>query len=503
MPAQIKDARLDVYRASSSRSLPDVKVPFEDIRSFEIVKSYQDDPGGGNVEIDNGEYGTEGTYNSKTLNGERYQIDIGDRVEIRILTEHNQNLTLDDTGAVQWTALITDLNAGVDTSGNYLDLTLVDFALGILQRRTVAASFRDRAVSGLPGRVINAMVSENAPEIQLDEVDINTTIDATFNYTNLLEGINDIAEQTGSYLASEGRTLKFQQIEDLSTDYTLTGSDIQLPIDNGKSDEELINEWYVTGGRGESLYTEKTAVDGGEELPDQDALTTRNTIEIPVTDIPRVDIYTQTSNNEDAIRVAVQEAASDGTAIDPLDRSNDFGSDVVEYPGLSQDGWTPFNVNVTDAKPLNGFALVFETVERGNNTTNHVIRGNDTDGDASTVEEFAYRIYTGFDIISIASDNRSQTAYRTYEGRTDTEIQNKSASDSLAQTKISRTTPPREALSFNANSEITHQAEPADVFELTVPAARVDGQWGITSVSQTYEENQLETEVEAFNIDSL
>jgi hypothetical protein len=504
MPARVRDARVDIYRPTSAITAPDVKIPKEDIERYNRTETFQARPGDGEVVIDNGDFGTEGKYNNKALNGYRYEIDVGDRVEIRALTEYNSSsTTLDDDAALQFTGFLADVTAEVNGSGNFLTLSLEDFVFGVLKRRTVTGRFKNVLAAGAPDRIVDRIVANNAPELGLETEATPQELSITFKHDNLLEALRIIAKRSNSVMKSKGQTLDYDYIVQTPPDYTLSAEDFLLPIENVKSDEELINKWYVTGGEGEEIEVDTADQPDFATLKSDSPLAQTSTgVALEIADIPRIDLYTVKNNNpQSALRLRVQPADSNGNPVDPFSPRKDLGAAEVAYQDVVDSGFTPFPVDIEGADPDNGLALIAEWVDTSKTQGSYDVRCDiDSNGFIPIFDATYYRAYP---IVTISEESKSQDAYRLQEGRIRADRADREEADSIAQYNLEGSIPPRETITFEADSQITHQAKPLETFTLEVPAARIEGQYGIKQVTQEHENNLLTTNIEAFNFESL
>lgn len=507
MPANVYDARLDFYYPETSGG-PDLQVGAEDFRNFRFRRSFRDDPGGGTIRIDNGAFGTDGTYNAtvSTPVGDRPEIDIMDRCEVYVLTEHNSaGATLGDIETRRWTTLVKNLRAGVDSEGNYLELDVENFVFGILKRRTVANVFRDRNVSGASSNIVETILSNNAPEIGQARIEPEpVTLSIIFNYDNALGALDTVARRVGAVMRGLGTDLDWKYLSNLRADFGVTQQDVQLPVDNEKASEELINQWYITGGTTETQIKSFTTDNSSEQPPDAATpVYTSNNIDVNANNIPRIDVLINELGNGNSHRLRVQPGTSSGGPVAPFDRDQDLGSAKKVDSDYSSTGkqWSSFDVGI-DNLATDRIALVWEGIsDNPNNSFYDNIYGDD--GGSGDLVKIAHKIYTGYPVVGIAGDTTSKQSYRNSEGRKRENLPSNADARKAARQRLERTTTPTQTISFRANSARTHQANPQEIFTYNYPAVRASGKFGITQVNQTYEATNLTTEITAINVESL
>jgi len=503
--ARVEDARLDVYWPFTSGG-PDLQVPQEDIREIDFTSSYQAGRGDGRLVIDNGPFGSGGKYNGDAGDNERVaEIDLGHKIEVRVLTEHNDSTTtLDDEAARRWTALVNGITASTTGEGNLLEVDVEDFVFGRLARQTLVTSYKNRQVATAPGGngIVNDILSrvENVDDGGVTAVDTPQTIG--WNYDNLLEGLRTLAKRSGSIMASDDTSLIWKDTLDLSVDLPVGASYYHLPVEMGSNDDDFGTTFYVTGGTGNQLLVSQT------NAPDRQSLTTRiesSPVTLTTPKISRVDVYTEAINSENSIRCRIQNASEDG-AVAPNVRGRDLGSATVDADNLTQTGFTTFDVDVDGGgvNASNTVAIILEQVSEGSITAGqeHQIGGEDTDGD-NVLENVAYKIYRPYPVIGVAEDATAKTDYRPQESRIRTNTRSTDEASSVAQSALQRANVPEESITLEAAGPSLHQTNPADVLLLDIDSIRAIGEYVVTRVEQRYQANQLTTTVDAISTDSL
>lgn len=502
--AQVRDARLDVYWPHTDGG-PDRTVPAGDILEFRVSDSYQAGRGSGEIVIDNGDFGESGVYNAVAGSNQRVrELDIGHKIEIRALTEFNaSSTTLDDAAARRWTVLVNGVDATLDgRDGATLTLSIEDFTFGILARRTLANSFRDRDVGGSDGIV--STIIDNVPEVGVTGDSPNQSLTIAWNYENLLEGLRAVAQRTGSIMHSDdGNTLVWQYNTQLGAGATVTPDDYHLPITMTAGDDDYANTVYVTGGEGDRLQVEDTST------ADVQSLATRaigGPITLATPQISQIEINIESINNVNGIRVRVQAwDSANSTVVDADNRQLDVGSSTVGPESQPNSGWVALDFDI-DGGDLAGteIGLIVEQVSNGTLSAGqeNEVRGVDSDGD-NLLETVAHRIYRPYPVLGIAQDATGETDRRPQEVRVRTNSLTTDDATTVAKSQLDRMNTIPKRVTFEAASGLLHQATPGDVVTLTNDVIRANDDYVVTDVEQTYDANQLDTTVTTINVSSL
>jgi len=503
--AQIRDARLDIYYPGSSS--PDIQVPRQDIRNFTLSRGYNDSKGASDITINGG---TE--VNPQYLSGGPgagvRNIDIGNKVEIRALTEFSDpSKTLDDDGeALLDTVFVADVDPVLNPDKTIdINLSGGNFVFEVMRRRTAEGVFRNRRVVGNSESIINILLANNAEEIDRSQIQglsssaSQQTATIVYNRGNLFEAVREAAFRVGGALNADQSALTIDFKSDLSPDLPLNNSDYHLPLDFGKTSETLLNFIVATGVDGTQVTEEFTTAPNTETQTTVDTEGQYHTSNDPITisqgNIPRVELKLLATDSQTDLLVAVQEDS--GT---PGDRGDDLGAAIIPNEDISSNFIRFVSAPVgVDSLNTDSIKIVFEA--RNPNTGIEVF-GDDNDNDGDT-DNFFYKLYKTFPSASIARNTTSIGNYRRHEARIRPEVDSQEAGTQVATAKLERNSSPERTLQFDAASLTTHTATTGRIYRVNNDVLNVQGDYIVTNINQQYRANNLTTKLTLLDVKSI
>ncbi|QLH77441.1 hypothetical protein HZS55_09100 [Halosimplex rubrum] len=486
MTKQIYQGELElrIYAAGNTTSSPDATVPFDHVRSAQFARNAGPSRDSGVVEI----YDQEAAY--------RDDLDIGlnSRVELwaRLVGESSMSR--------RFTGLVKRAEPTVETNlRRVLRLELEDWVCGILGDRTIADAFDDMPVAGSPTAIIDTIVGNEAPEIDISALS-NTTNDersAQFNHTNLLEAVKEAADLVGAVIGSDGLKLLVKYRSEFTSTMTLGVDDVVLPVSLPVSKDDYANRVIIRGGRGARASVGQTAQDGYVLATDAAFLSQELSPKYP--SVPRVDLWTRTTGTNESLTVRIQ-PGDGGQPVAPDDRTADIGRATVPATDLADGDWTTFRVGADDV-PDPCWMIVESSQSNGQE-----VGYQDTSGDGTYQpdESLTYQLFESYPI-SAEATNQYEIGRRNRVDRKvpANDIDTVTAAKDLATTLLQTARVATREGDFEADSPRAHNLTPLDAINIGLPYLDADGTHVVTRVKHEFEANQLTTEFDTTNLGSI
>lgn len=216
------------------------------------------------------------------------------------------------------------------------EVELTEYVFGVLSDRIIYGSYE-----GTVSDIVREIVAEKCPEIDLSGVaDINVETYREFDGTSIDEVVIDMAEIGDAVVRSNGRTLIFEPLGEIPTEFTLTDWDFGGLSSDG-DDSSLATRVQVDGGTDinidEQTAQDETDIASYYTVTEGDRLTYE--LDPEKNRIDRVDVWIRDSGADEGVSVRIQAPNSDGTA--PRDETDDSVDIVSDSSGvaLPTDGW--------------------------------------------------------------------------------------------------------------------------------------------------------------------
>jgi|GEM_PF-3642497 len=478
------ELELRIFSPGNTTTSPDVTVPYDKVRSAQFTTNAGPSRDSGAVEI----YDQEATYRDDL------DIDLNSRVELWARLVDEPSMSRRFTGLVKRSVPTVERNLR-----QILRLELEDWVCGILGDRTVADAFDRMPVAGSSTAIIDTIVGNEAPEIDLSALSgtVNDERSAQFNDTNLLEAVKEAADLVGAAIGSDGLKLLVRYRSDFTPTLTLGVEDVVLPVSLPVSKDDYANRVIVRGGRGARASVGQTTQNDYVLATESAFLTQELSPKYP--SIPRVDVWTRTTGSDESLTVRIQPDDS-GSPVAPDDRTADIGRATVPGGELTDGGWTTFRVGA-DEVPATAWMIVESSQSQGQE-----VGYNDTSGDGTyqNDEDITYQLFESYPI-SAQATNQYEIGLR---GRVDRRVQGNdidtvAAAKDLATTLQQTAQNPTRQGDFEADSVRAHNLQPLDAIKIGVPYLDASGTHVVTRVEHEFEENLLTTEFDTTNLGAI
>lgn len=470
MTRTVVDADLLVFypgNTGTTASAADVQVPNTDIERLESDERIQESKDSATFTLAD----RDDTYSSN--------IEIGDRIILRRQLKGESSLSN------CWTGLVKSRKFTVQGPvEKTLELKLDDFVFGILSRRFVTNAFEGRQLAGTSSSIVNTIVSNNAPEIGLSQVDsIASTRTVEFQRTNLLEALNRLIKQSPVVMSSDGQDLVFEDRGALNSQFSWGPNDRKGSWTHKLDDRELVNDVIVDGVRDTALDVQQTSYDSFETVTD----TNRRTQQVDVRkgEIAAVELQIdEDPNSSDNLVVRIQADDGSGNPREPGDRTADLARTILP-PGEFSDGWVRFDLPENNLPDPNPHILV-----EADSGTGHGV------GYESSTGETAYKVYYYYPTTTGSTSEASIDDYRRHEGRYRREnVRGVEEGKDLASTIVSKHRNPVGQLTFTPASTRAHNLSAGEVVDVAESAVGATGEFVVTSKSDTYSAHRLTSSI--------
>lgn len=235
------------------------------------------------------------------------------------------------------------------------DVELTEYVFGVLADRIIYGSYE-----GTVSDIVRDVVTEKCPEIDLSGVeDIDVETYREFDGTSINEVVIEMADLGNAVVRSNGRTLIFEPLGEIPTEFTLTDWDFGGLSSDG-DDSSLATRVQVDGGTDinidDQTAVDETDIDSYYTVTESDRLTYE--LDPEKNRIDRVDVWIRDTGTEDGVSVRIQAPNSDGTG--PRDITDDSVDIVSDSSGtaLPTDGWRERFRMSQEALPDNPWLII-------------------------------------------------------------------------------------------------------------------------------------------------
>lgn len=468
MTLNVLDAALDVYEpgnSSTARADADLTVPNVDIDEARASQRLQSLIDTGQLRINN----PDGTYTGRITSGDRLRFLVQREGESGLSHRWSamaRNITYDRLGPTR-----SQLRAEVD-----------DYVFGVLDTREVINGFEDKPIAGSADAILNTIMADNAPEIDLSGVaTVSNAATVVWNGTTLLDAVTELADRADAAVWADGTTLGFEPLSNLSPAFALMNNDMGLHSVRER-DDYLTNALRVNGGDGVQVDDSQTTQDGYTTVSNTNRLSVQ--LGTRKAEVARLDVWTRLTGSGENVVVRIQ-ADDGGAPKDPASRETDIARKTLTSDFLADADYTTFLLPDHGLPDPNPWVLI-----ESDGPTGQDIGVNTTSG-APT-----YRAYYSYPLDTVVESRDSIGEYGRRENtvRRDSLVTRAQTID-YGRTVLRHSNAPERELRFPADSVRTHDLTPGDIVEANEPDENAVGDFIVTQVSDDYAEGTLETDV--------
>lgn len=502
MTLTVYNARIEVFRPPNDSNEPDAVVKSGiddagaegDLKSVKITSRLNDAQDKATIQFEN----PTGRYTD--------DITIGDRLVFRALdeTDDTQDYGTGDYGRGpygglirRWTGLIgpgrkLSLDGAKRAS---MAIESEDFVFGILSNRLMYNRFEDQPISGSPDAILNRVLTERAPEIDLQRVrDVGITTTIERNGENLADVLVTLARRGEAVAFSRDDQLVFIPAYELGPvwDGPLEADDYYL-MERDETANELINDIRIDGARDDARdqLAIQPLVESFVRIDTTNRVMTQ--LETQSNRLSQLEIYTRkVVDSEDQLVVRIHPNKNGApTNADRLEL--DTYRRTLSHEFLSTNDWTTFLFGDDVMASTNPWLIIQTDGEVG-----HDIGVRTVDGVPAYRGWFPYRIAVrDEDAASIASYRRRQGRVKEH-----TLSSYREARD-MAEERLRLDSLPRGPIQFEARSRRAHALNTGDVIQIEEPYIGAAGDYIVSEVEQTYQNHQLKTDISAESVASF
>lgn len=336
------------------------------------------------------------------------------------------------------------------------DIDLIEYVFGILSDRNIYGSYE-----GTVSDIVRDVVSEKCPEIDISGVqDIDIETYREYDGTKVNDVVTEMADTGDAVIRSQGRTLIFEPLADIPTQFTLEDADHSALSSDGDESSQAtrvqvdggtaINEDEVTGTSSEDVASYYTVTESDRLTYELDPEKNR---------IDRVDVWIRNTGTEEGVSVRIQAPNSDGTA--PRDETDDTVDIVSDSSGvaLPDDGFRNRFRMSREALPDNPWLII----ESGGVDGQDI--GLNAAGEPVFRSWYPYRI-----AVQVPADQDVLRRYGLVEqSYTDDSITRSETARDIGDASLEHNQHPDIELSFEAMKRRTHNLFPGDVVTVDLP----------------------------------
>lgn len=332
------------------------------------------------------------------------------------------------------------------------DIDLTEWVFGVLSDRTAYGAFE-----GTVSEIVREAVLVNAPEIDLSGVeDIDIETDQEYDGTQLNEIVTEMANIANAVVRSDGQTLIFEPLGEISPQFTLTDSDFG-GLSSDSDDSSLVTAVRVDGSTDINVDEQTGGEDDVESyytVTENDRLTYE--LDPEKNRLDRVDVWVRNAGTEESVNVRIQAPNPDGTGPRAI---NDETVDIVDDSSgvaLPDDGFR--NRFRLSREPLPPRPWLI--IESGGVDGQDI--GLNADGDPIFRTHYPYQIAVQVDSRSLGSDalDRYGLVEKTY---TDDSLARFESARDVGEASLARNQYPDIDLAIEAMSRRAHDLSVGDV----------------------------------------
>lgn len=383
-----------------------------------------------------------------------------------------------------WTGMVTGTLTHTQHGGGQLTTSVeaADFVFAVLGSRLVYDSFEDRQVAGTADSIVNTVVADEAPEIDLDGVaTVDQALDTFADGTNLLEFLVEIARESDSILAADGESLIFKPMSDVTPEFELRTEHFGTG-ETRATDDGLRNDIRVDGGTDYDLDEAQTTQDAYQTVTESNRLTYQLTTRKAQLD--RVEVWTRPTGSEEAVTVRLQKD-SGGAPVAPDDTQSDLVNKQLAHHFLADGDFTTFLLGEHTLPEPAPWLIIESGGTDGQDIGIDSATGNPT-----------FRSHYQFPVAVKVNEPDSVRQFRRREDAIQKEnISTMGAARSIGDAALAHDSRPERELSVDAQSPRAHRLRPGEVVATEFPRLTVDGEYIVTERSDTYAGSTLETDL--------
>lgn len=488
----LKDAFLRVH-TSDTGSGYDFEISGGEIESVQVSRRINRRKDDGTITIHN----DDGTYSADAK-----QIGLGDRVDVFVSPQQAPiGWGSDGTrwgyggwgGYLRvWSAFVTApsyIRSSANASALHLDAT--DYVFGVLSNRKVFDAYEDQPIAGSDDAILNTIVDREAPEIDLSRVeDPSVTTSLVADGTNLLEVAIMLARRADCVMWGYRDKLVFKPLDSLSAEFTVDPTNDIGTFTHAYNGKSVSNVVRVDGGTDHAVDDEMTTQDGYTTVTESSRA--KFQVSTRKSQLDQIEIWTNPTGSSESITVRLQKDDG-GTPIEPGNSESDIDSKQLSHHFLASDGFTSFLLNDHTLPEPNPWVLI-ET----DGSTGQEIGINTGNGTPT------YKAHYPFPISVEVRDNQSIKAHSKIEQRIKQDNLNTlDAAREMALDALNHHAEPESELSFPALSQRMHRLDPGAIISFDMPRERVEGDYIITEMEDTFEGSTYHTTVKAQETSSI
>lgn len=336
------------------------------------------------------------------------------------------------------------------------EVELIEYVFGILADRIIYGSYE-----GTVGDIIRDVVTEKCPEIDVSGVaEFEVETYREYDGTPINDVVTDLADTANAVIRSEGRTLFFEPLGDIPTQFTLTDSDFgglgSAPDDSSQTTRvqvdggTAINEDEVTGETSSDVVDYQTVTEDNRITYELDPEKNR---------IDRVDVWIRNTGAEEGVSVRIQRPNADGTG--PRNEADDTIDIVSDSSGvaLPDDGFRDRFRMSREALPDNPWMIIESGGVEGQDI------GINADGDPVFRSWYPYRIS-----VQVPADQDIIERYGLIErSYTDDSITRFETARDIGEATLEHNQHPDVDLTLEAMTRRTHALEAGHVVPVELP----------------------------------
>lgn len=487
----IQDARLEVTKPGDTSPSATLHGP-EDLRTVSISSQIQDVRDRATITYDN-----EGGRHTGT-------ITTGDRLDFYVTYSGPADAAMSGYDASQydrssydastqtihrWTGLSGVPNYHKPEGGRYATVEATDFVFAVMAFRRLQRSYINTGIS----TILREIVADKCPELSTGEIlTVNQSTDVVYSGKSVMDAAVELAGRADATMWTRGNRLVFEQLDTVASEWTATATDFGT-WSSGGDDDHLLNHLRTEGGTDSKVGDEQTVQDGYTRVTDSSRI--QHQIQLPVSRIEQVEVWTRPADTGDNVIVRVQEDRG-GAPADPSDTTLDRASRTLAAPFLANDDYTTFLLGQVDLPAENPWILIESGGADGQDIGIQSSTGNPTQ-----------KTWYWYPLITERQSQSSINEYRRREQRDVREsLSTFTAVRDYGDARIAHNDEPRRTFSGPAASWRAHHLEPADVVTLDFPEEAAVGDYIVTQRTDNYGQpagNMLKTDLELQEVETF
>lgn len=470
----IYDARIEVDRSDTGPGI-DFEIPGDLIEQVTYKRRLNRRKDEGTIVLnnDNGQFSTGG--HTVTL-GDRMDMYVSHGESIEEWGDHEWGTGGWGGERYVWSAYVRDptyIRHHANSSSLSIDCS--DYVFEVLSNRQVFNAFEERKIAGSPSAILETVMREEAPDLNVDADDIQATTSIMASGTNLLEFVVKLARRADSVLWGSKNNLFFRKLDNISKNFDVNPEyDIGVP-EHSLDGSSVKNVIRVAGGVDTAIDDEQLNQSGYVTVTESNRATFQ--VATRKSQLAEVELWTRKTGTKESINIRVQKDGG-GAPVAPGDTSSDIDNQQLSHHFIADDGFTTFILNEHTLPEPNPWIIV-ETDGPD---------GQDIGVDANNTP--AYKAHYPFPVSVRTRNDESIQDYSRREAYWQQDnLTSIDAARDLAREGIDTYSDPTKEATAPAASRRAHELTPGDIVGFDLPRERLVGDYMVTETDETYDGN--------------